>query len=148
MPVSKRSSAADLRLLTPQARVLAPLVPADPSDPPSEWPCIPRAALATRAGYTAISGSVTRALNGIRRGSSSGPPHLGLVARGMVEEVVLDIEGVRELCYRATAVGVAAMRTYLAANGGRLPAHRAKDGCTNHRYRATAVGGGNSARST
>jgi hypothetical protein len=74
--------------------------------------------LGVRAGYTAISGTVTRALNGIREGSSSGDPHPGLLALGYVEEVVLDVEGLKEVNYQATAAGVKSYLAHLAAAGG------------------------------
>ena len=141
MPVSVRR---DLALRTPQARVLAALMPANPALPPFLWPCLTRAVLARRAGYTAISGSVTRALNGIQPGSSSdaapngtpGKGHPGLLARGMIEEFILDIEGVKEVNYRATALGVQAYQTYIATHG-ELPELKDKEGCINDRYRKT-----------
>lgn len=124
----------DLDLRTPQARVLAPLMPDHPDDGVWNWPTVTRAQLGVRAGYTAISGTVTRALNGIRPGSSSGDAHPGLLARGMVEEVILDVEGVKEVNYRATALGV---RAYLAhiRKHGKLPQLRDRETCTNDRYK-------------
>lgn len=124
----------DLSLRTPQARILAALMPEYPEDPVSEWPVVTRAQLGVRAGYTAISGTVTRALNGIKAGSSSGDPHPGLLAREMVEEVILLIEDVKEVNYRATARGVAAYQEYLKDHPA-LPVVRDKDSCTNDRYR-------------
>lgn len=129
MPVSA------VRLRTPQARVLAALIPPYPDDPVSEWPLVTRARLAVRAGYTAISGTVTRAINGIRAGSSSGDPHSGLLALGLVEEVVLDIEGTKEVNYRATAAGVRAYKAHIEREGGALPQLRDASVCTNDRYR-------------
>lgn len=145
MPVSVRHSpfdrpaptqAPNLALRTPQARVLAALQPDDPSDPLIDWPLVTRAQLGVRAGYTAISGTVTRALNGIRPGNTtSGDPHPGLLERGMIEEVVLDIEGVREVNYRATALGVRAYQAYIAAHKNKLPDLKPADLCTNDHYR-------------
>lgn len=120
-------------LRTPQARVLKALVPDDSSWPVSEWPLVNRAQLGVRAGYTPISGTVTRALNGIRAGSSSGDPHPGLLERGLVEEVPLVIEGVSEVNYRATAAGVRAYQAYMRAHGT-LPEQRDKKSCINNRY--------------
>lgn len=125
----------DLTLRTPQARILAALVPDDPSDPQSEWPLVTRAQLGVRAGYTAISGTVTRALNGIREGSSSGDHHQGLLERGLIEEVVLSIEGVSEINYRATAAGIRAYQAHIATHGEHLPGVRDVTACTNNRYR-------------
>lgn len=119
-------------LRVPQARVLAALVPDDPKLSRINWPLLTRASLAVRAGYTAVSGSVTRALNGIREGSSSGDAHPGLLARGLVEEVALDIDGAEEVSYRATAAGAAAYRAHIAAHGA-LPPQRDKAASVNTR---------------
>ena len=82
-------ASSDLKL--PQARVLAVLLPPHPEDPEDEWPLITRATLGVRSGYTAVSGSVTRALHGIRQGSSSGPASLGLLDLGLVVAIELDV---------------------------------------------------------
>lgn len=134
MPASKATQQPDLALRSPQARVLAALQPDDPTDQIIDWPLVTRAQLAVRAGYTAISGTVTRALNGIREGSSSGDPHPGLLARGMIVEVTLDVEGTKEVNYRATDLGVRAYQAYLAERGG-LPALKDAATCTNDRYK-------------
>jgi len=134
-PFSQQPILNNLTLRAPQARVLAPLQPEHPDDPVFDWPLITRAQLGVRAGYTAISGTVTRALNGIRAGSSSGDPHPGLLARGMVEEVVLYIEGTREVNYRVTRKGVEAYQAYITKQGGKLPELKDAATCTNDRYR-------------
>lgn len=120
-------------LRVPQARVLRALMPIDAADPPSEWPLLDRRALGLRAGFTCLSGSCTRALNGIRPGSSSGDAHLGLLARLLVEEVVILVDGAREVNYRATAAGVAAFHQFVA-EGGKLPPVKDAGTCTNARY--------------
>lgn len=125
----------DLALRTPQARVLHVLMPARPEAPAIDWPLVTRAQLGVRAGYTAISGTVTRVLNGIRQGSSSGDPHPGLLARAMIVEVVLDIEGTKEVNYQITPLGIKAYQAYLASNGGKLPAYRDASLCINDRYK-------------
>lgn len=127
-------SPATPRLRVPQARVLAALVPPYPEDPPRLWPLWGRPALARRAGYTPVSGSITRALNGIRAGSSSGDPQTGLLALGYVETVEVDVCGVTESNYRITAAGVAALHAYLAEHG-ELPPLRDQGASTNKRYR-------------
>lgn len=124
---------------TPQARVLAALVPDDVSVPVFDWPLVTRAQLGVRAGYTAISGTVTRALNGIRPGSSSGDPHLGLMDLGCIEEVVLDIEGTKEVNYRITKRGIAALLTYMKEYGATLPVVRDASVCTNERYKREQI---------
>lgn len=129
---------SDLTIRTPQARVLAVLQPDNYADPISEWPLVTRAKLGVRAGYTAISGTVTRALNGIRMNSSSGDPHLGLIARGMVEEVILNIEGITETNYRATIVGIQAYQKHISTTG-ELPKLRSAVICTNDRYKKTSA---------
>lgn len=132
MPVSSKT-AAD-RLLTPQARVLAALMPETPDQHSIDWPTINRAQLAVRAGYTAVSGTVTRALNGVHSTSSVNRPHLGLIDRGLIEQDTIDIEGRIEVCYRVTTAGVAAYREYLVATGGALPKARDRAKCVNDRY--------------
>lgn len=122
-------------LRTPQARVLEALMPQYADDPLCDWPTVNRAQLGIRAGYNTvggvvISGTVTRALNGIRPGSSSGDPHPGLLSLGYVEELVFDIEGVKEVNYRITAAGVAAYQAHISAAGG-LPPPRDAASCVN-----------------
>jgi len=123
-------------LRTPQARVLAALMPARIDDPPIEWPLLTRAQLGVRAGYTSLSGTITRALNGIRPGSSSGDAHLGLIARGLVEEQSVDVDGVTELNYRITAAGICEYSAYTLITGSQLPALKDPSSCTNDRYRS------------
>lgn len=128
----------DLSLRIPQARVLAALMPANADDPPTEWPMIARSQLGLCAGYSAASGTVTRALNGVREGSTSCEPHQGLLSRGLVEEIILDIMGVAETNYRATMLGVQAYRAYAAANN--LPAMRERHTYINDRYKKDTTG--------
>lgn len=123
-----------IELRTPQARILAVLVPEYPEDPVSEWPVISRPQLGLRAGFTVLSGSTTRALNGIREGSSSGTAHPGLLAMGLVEEIVLDVEGVKEVSYRITHQGLRAYAVYVAVHGP-LPPPKDAAVATNDRYR-------------
>ena len=145
MPISiKRSPfttsrTVDNTLRVPQARVLAALMPeypVDEKDPPSEWPVVTRAQLGVKAGYTATSGTVTRALNGIREGSSSGDAHIGLLARGLMEEIILDIDGVTEVNYRITATGISAYKAHITTHG-KLPEVKDATTCTNDRYLST-----------
>ena len=146
MPVSVRRSPLDNKpppegittLRTPQARLLSALMPAYPDDPASVWPLITRAQLGVRAGYTAISGTVTRALNGIHDGSSSGDAHPGLLSLKLVEEIAVDIDGHNEVNYRTTAAGIVAHQAHLIKQGGRLPQIRDAATCTNDRYRKTS----------
>jgi hypothetical protein len=121
-------------LRVPQARVLRVLMPADPSDHWIEWPVLTRAQLAVRAGYTGTSGSITRVLNGIHEcNRTSGDPHPGLLARGLIEEEPLDICGLIEMNYRITPAGIREYQAWVAA-GGRLPAVKDAALCVNDRY--------------
>mgnify|MGYP001599048328 CR=1 FL=1 len=113
------------KLLTPEARVLLALMPADPASPQCEWPALTRAALGRAVGYSGASGTVTRAING-GRNMPTGPRLPGLLARGLVEVMVLDIDGVTESSYRITATGAAACLAH-----GRLPKVRDADKSTN-----------------
>lgn len=123
------------KLRIPQARLLRALMPDDPSSPSIDWPMLNRAGLGVTAGYTPISGSVSRALAGIHEGNkTSGDPHPGLLPLGYVEEIVLDIEGLRETNYRITEAGVRAFQRYVA-EGGKLPPLKPVTMCVNHRYK-------------
>lgn len=125
-------------LRTPQARVLAALMPVDERDPVSEWPLLTRPRLGVKAGYTAISGTITRALNGIHEGSSSGDAHPGLLKLGYVEEQRVDVDGVVETNYRITLVGIRSYQEYTGVQGGKLPKVRDASICTNDRYKEQA----------
>lgn len=133
MPASHRTTQQTVKLRIPHARLLRALLPESPQDSSSEWPVITRATLAVRAGYTPISGSVTRALNGIRLGSSSGEPQTGLIALGFVEVIEIDIDGVSETNYRITTAGIQAIQQYLVKINT-LPPVRDASLCTNDRY--------------
>lgn len=139
MPVSvSRQPAfkpAESGLRVPQARVLRALMPKVTTDHYSEWPLLTRAALGIKAGYTAVSGTITRALNGIHIGSSSGDPHPGLLERGLVKVVTVDVEGMMELNYRITAAGIRTFEAYQTTTGKkRLPPVKDAALCTNDRY--------------
>jgi hypothetical protein len=118
-------------------------MPAYPEDPPFEWPLSTHKQLAVRAGYTGSSGSINRVLNGLREGSSSGNAHPGLLERGLVETIPVDIEGVIETNYRITPAGIREYESYVAANGEELPPVKDAAICTNDRYLTPAevVGG-------
>lgn len=142
MPVSVATTRDPFRgsprppaLRTPQARVLSALSPPRPDRPPRLWPALTRALLAAAAGYTPVSGTVTRALNGIRSGSTSGDEHPGLLALGYVVAEEVDVDGASEVNYRATPAGVAALRAWLDARGS-IPPVRDAVACTNDRYLA------------
>lgn len=129
------------KLRVPQARVLRALVPVCPTDTIDEWPLLTRKAMAILAGYSEISGSITRALMGIRAtNKSSGDPHKGLIELGLVQVVELEVEqGIFETNYRATIHGMRALRKFLTS-GGRLPAVRERGLHVNHRFREAGAG--------
>lgn len=120
-------------LRVPQLRVLRALFPQELPCPKCDWPLVSRAQLGVMAGYTAISGSITRALNGIRAGSSSGDPQTGLIEQQMVEIIVVDIDGVSENNYRITTKGIEAYQKFISS-GGRIPKVKDAFTCTNDRY--------------
>jgi hypothetical protein len=128
-----------IKLRLPQARVLAVLVPPNPSDPPSEWASVPGKVIAYRLGTSEVSDYIRRAMRGLREGSPSGTPHKGLLALGYATEYVLDIEGLDEIHYQITAAGIAAITEYLKHN--KLPPVRNASLCTNDRYREDKDGG-------
>lgn len=132
-PFSKQPIRRDLPLRTPQARALSVLMPDDQSLPESEWSAFGKAQLQERMGLTPLSGTLTRVLNGIREGSSSGDPHPGLLARGLVVEIPIDVEGVSLVLYQITRAGVEAYEKHVREHG-KLPTMRSREASTNLRY--------------
>lgn len=110
------------RLRIPQARVLLALVPKSGS---KTLPVLPRVELAKSAGFSPTSGTINRALHGIPKGSSSGHPHKGLLALGLLE--CIDRNGITG--YRITPSGLNAAGEYAD-----LPKMRDKTICINSRY--------------
>ena len=137
MPATTAKPTDHLHLLLPQARVLKALLPDDDTSHWTEWPELTRAEVNKRAGFTPISGTTTRALNGIRKGSSSGEPHPGLVDRGLVKCSTIELEVGVEQVYRITAAGIRAIRAYLEEHG-RMPNRKNKESCVNLRYAVDA----------
>ncbi len=140
MPVSvKRSPSFPARrgeegLRNPQALVLQALMPKYPEDHPREWPTLTRARLGVLAGYTVLSGTVTRAMDGLRRTSKSGPAHPGLIARGLIKAVRVELDGgIVEVSYRITPEGIRQLQAHLKEHVDRPPV-KSKVGCTNNRY--------------
>ena len=119
MPRVRRKSAVHLRI--PQLRALAAL---------AGGASLSRAELGAACGFTELSGSITRVLNGIREGSSSGAAHPGLLTLKLIEEVEVDVDGAKETLYRITEAGLRAV-----ADAGPLPPLRDRDASTNERYK-------------
>ena len=104
-PFSNQPVRPDLPLRTPQARVLAALAPADPSDPVSEWPLVTRAQLRCKMGFSPTH-TMNRLLNGQNDRPGSKHTNPGLIPLGLIEVVVLNIEGVDEVNLRITKKGI------------------------------------------
>ena len=117
-----------IRIKIPQARVLSVLM---------SGAALTRAKISQRAGFTELSGTVTRVLNGLKEGSSSGTAHLGIVALGLVERIELEVEvgAALETVYRITAAGRDALAAFVAEHG-EMPDMRSRAGSTNKRYQS------------
>lgn len=134
MPVStKRQTRTEQPLRTPQARVLAALMPIYPDDPVSEWPSMTTYRLAVVIGTSTKSDYIRRALRGLPEGASSGSAHDGLLAKMLVESFEVDIDGTIETYYRITSLGIRTIQRYLTDH--KLQQTRSADTCTNKRYR-------------
>ena len=113
----------DLKI--PQARVLLAL---------KDGAALTRSALSEKAGYTAVSGTVTRALHGLREGSSSGAAHPGLLALGLIRQVELELDGgVTETCFVITDSGREELEVRDMVEDD-MP-RKEKAGCINKRYK-------------
>jgi hypothetical protein len=122
---TKATGAPPLRL--PQARVLQALLPVA-----GERPSMSRAELCKEAGFTPTTGTVNRAMYGIREGGGSGTPHKGLLGLGLATMVKRQADN--ETTYRITTEGVRAIEGYLKEHG-ELPKPRDKALCVNIRYK-------------
>ncbi len=131
MPTTVTQPIPNIRV--PQARVLNALLPNNPSLPISEWPILTRKLLNVAVGYSPISTGVTRPLYGIPENSTSGHPHPGLLALGLVEVVKVNIQGVIEDNYRITKLGIQALAKFFV-EGGKLPTKKDRATNTNKRY--------------
>lgn len=118
-------------LKVPQARVLAVLCPDEGDDPPLGT--VPRFTLAAAAGFIPTTGTINRVLNGIvTLNCTTGAPHPGLLTLGLIEKVVLDLDGQTTDSYRITRAGIKAIRAWLAVN--KLPPKRDEKSSINTRY--------------
>jgi hypothetical protein len=122
---SSRNGRQGLRL--PQIRVLQVL-----AECPQAFRTVAR--IAERAGISPKSATTGQALRGVRPGSKYVKPRPGLVDLGLVERVVLDIDGLEEIDYRITPAGLAAMAE-IEQSGRPIPPLRDKSLCVNQRYR-------------
>ncbi len=117
-------------LKRPQLRVLKALI----GERGEANPMYCRAELAEKANYTELSGTLWRALNGLREGSSSGAAHPGLLQMGMVARHDINIDGYKDTLYEITEKGVRAFWEYCP--DGMLPEVRNRAVCVNKRYLA------------
>lgn len=130
---AKKVSTVSLRL--PQYRVLKALQPKN-----GKFPSLNRITLSQRAGFSKISGTVNRALHGIKKGADSanyGDVHKGLLDLGYVRTVTHDVDNVKETAYQATASGVKAAARFVkerAAVGRKVGTVRDAKTSTNARY--------------
>lgn len=93
---------------------------------------IPLKTLSSKAGFTSLSGTLTRALHGLKEGSSSGAAHPGLLELGLIESEEVDWDGMKEVVYRLTDKG----REWLPDEAkAALPTKRDEVASTNKRYR-------------
>lgn len=120
-----------MSLTVPQIRVLLVL---------REGASISRAELAERSGYTSLSGTITRAINGVKGDSSSGKPMKGLVDLQLVttEQLVIE-DGVTETVYTITTLGKELIEEYVESYGASAGPVRDKELSTNDRYRRDDV---------
>ena len=93
-------------LKVPQVRVLAALA----------FRPLNRARLSAALGLSPVSGTITRAMHGLREGSSSGPAHAGLLELGFVEEFERDVDGLAEAAWRITDAGRAFLESWLKSH--------------------------------
>ncbi len=95
------------------AEVLTVLAPRYDGQHEIDWPTLSRRIIAERSGYAAC----TRIFNGIKEGSKTDRAHPGLIALGFIEELTFDFDGVKELAYKITPRGVAALRDHITKHG-------------------------------
>ena len=114
------------RVRIPQLRVLKILA----GDENEDTPALTRQKLNERSGFSSVSGTITRVMNGVPQGSSSGAERPGLIPLGCVRKFDVDIDGIVETVYQITPLG----REVLAANP--LPTkRRSREASINHRYK-------------
>lgn len=119
------------RLRIPQIRVLRELAGDLGLANVPFTPALTRIKLQQRCEFSEKSGTVTRVMNGVQEGSSSGAARPGLLELELVKTYILDIDGLQERVYQLTDVGRFVVK-YLAQRS--LPKKRGADVSTNLRY--------------
>ena len=115
-------------LRIPQIRVLIALKGTDEN---GIVKALSRIKICEECGFTLTSGTVTRVMRGLPGGTSSGPAFLGLLELGLVNVVLIDVDGITEQCYQITLLG----RRVIECYSENLPAMRSREASTNDRYR-------------
>src|SRR6516225_7113430 len=130
----KKNGAVQTKLRLPQIRILRVLSVGTPA------PALTRAKLCERIGISAISGTITAALNGR---DSYGASVTGLVPGGLVskEELKVPEDGINDTVYEITDRGRKALAGYAEAHK-RLPKLREKDLSINRRYKRKVLKAG------
>lgn len=102
-----------------------------------DWPILTRIQIAIRVGWSPISGTLPKALNGIGKDSKSpDAKHPGLIGSGYVEMIELDIDGLMEVNYRITPLGIQVWQNFVTARGtDELPPLRDPAKCTKSELR-------------
>lgn len=123
----------EVTIRLPQYRVLKALRPHG-----GKYPAYNRVTLAERAGFRGSSGTINRALHGIKKGSSSGDPFKGLLDLGFVRPVQVPVDGASpETAYQSTAAGQKAAQRFekdRKENGRKVGEVRDAKASTNARY--------------
>ena len=129
-------------LRLPQYRTLRALLP----NANGQKPCYSRAKLSVKAGFSAISGTINRALHGIKRNAPQAEyagAHKGLLGLGLVKEIEQNIDDTRSVEYEITAPGIKAVARYAKSHGTNRKL-RSREASINLRYQPKPLHGGNS----
>lgn len=118
----------------PQARLLNALKPRD-----GVKPCLTRMKLIKAVGFSPLSGTFSRAMNGVKRDSAVSEflgAQPGLIKMEMIEVIEGKVDESSETAYRITKAGTDALEQFLAIK--KLPKARDKALCVNARYEKKA----------
>jgi hypothetical protein len=130
-PQRRRAELARIKLRRTQLRVLEVLAGGG---------YLTKVKIAERAGLSTISATVGEALNSRPPSRHVPRPRPGLVDLGLVEEHVLDIDGVNERTYHITRSGRVVLDRHIAEKGP-LPEVKDRSRSTNKRYQRKGQGG-------
>lgn len=134
--VAKRTTAKKPKqtISLPQARILSILRPKSGG----KNPILSRIKIIKEAGFSPLSGTFSRALNGVAKMSTVAEfigAKKGLVDLGFVKLVDTNVDGAVEHGYEATKDGLKELDKFLkTCVDGELPKHRDRTVCLNNRY--------------